>query len=320
VTARTIRPARTVAGRRRQIARLRDEALTPPRPQPDVATPGTTSKGRAAAEAPDVAALVRAEVEQQRHRDRRAAEAAEVESFRCPVGRGCWRCGLGYCNTRRWRSADVGGAQGVIGDPELVPGWTITPQGAECLFCTSDPAIAPRAGDTADDVRVRVIAALLDLPGVPMRALGDPGAFASCRLWFIEHPDAEPAVDVDDRWRHVNLDTLRRSWDAIAEGRDEAVPDPPIMTDDPCPSCGCTERFVIRHAEMPREGTGRDGRLTTEDWDNTHFVPIAGDCVDCSIAWRAQASGYVPSWWIERRGRELPGWAKQFTDTERVPA
>jgi hypothetical protein len=82
---RTIKPAKTEAGRRRQMARLRAEfdelrdAVPPPSAPSEPAS--------------DVGSIVRRELA----RERRAAEAQAAEAdaarYRCPTG-ACWRCGV----------------------------------------------------------------------------------------------------------------------------------------------------------------------------------------------------------------------------------
>jgi hypothetical protein len=36
--------------------------------------------------------------------------------------------------------------------------------------------------------------------------------------------------------------------------------------------------------------------------------------VDCSVLWIAHVTGRVPEWWVERRGKRTPDWAKQLME------
>jgi hypothetical protein len=234
--------------------------------------------------APNVAALVRRELA----RERAEAERAEEASFRCPVGGGCWRCGIAACYTFDERG-------------ERIPGWVVDGDRASCQWCENDVETFGRVGDTEDDQRVRQAARLLGV-GLPLRAVGDARSFRACKVWFNEH-DAEPVFREVDRFSHIDLTELRRQWDVIAEGRDVPEPEPEILTGrPPCPECACTEGLAVGH--YVNEHTGQ-------------IEPMAVYCLDCWVAWILQSGSRMPEWWMRRRAGNLPGWARQF---EQVPA
>jgi hypothetical protein len=275
--------------RKAELDALIAESLRADEPRPTPSEP--------AASVPTVEQLVAAEVQRQRERDLQAAEAAAVDRLRCPVGRGCWRCGAEYS----WVRAD---------EPDP---WDVTPQGAECVWCHNEGVLLDRYGDTDDDRRVRTIARLLDETGLPLRAMGDPHAFAGIRLWFSEFPAAEPTVEPEQRWSHIDRADLRTQWDAVAHGYDPATTEPEITRDDRCEECGGTERFAERSRTSFPCGVceacvGNSPNLC-HDWQSPL---VAGECVDCRIAWTAQATGRVPGWWLRRKGKRLPPWARQF--------
>jgi hypothetical protein len=290
---RTIRPAKTVAGRKRQMARLRAEFEELNAADPPIASSSEP--------APDLVALVAAEVERQRERDRQAVEAAEVARRSHPTGSGCAHCGAPYSDT---------------GDPDP---WSMLDEGLVCVECWNDHVIYDRLTDTSADRKVRVIAALLGLDGLPLLAVGNPTVFAGIKVWFTEH-DAEPA---SERWAHLgDCKTLREQWDAVVAG--PPAPDPEIVeVDEPCEECGSHDRFLRRDSSVNvacgRCETCVDLNLAAgtllrghRRCSNPQVVEAAGTCVDCSVCWIAGASGNVPAWWIKRRGKRLPDWARQL--------
>jgi hypothetical protein len=88
---------------------------------------------------------------------------------------------------------------------------------------------------TAADCRVSAIRRLLGTT-LPLRALGDPNAFAGVRVYWREHPGAPPAISPEQRWRHVNRAELAEQWNAIANPHVEPQERKPRTT--ACPRCG----------------------------------------------------------------------------------
>lgn len=273
-------------GRRAELAALAaslDEP-TPPRP------------------APTVAEQVRAELERQREADRQAAEDRELKRCRHPDGGGCWRCGAAFSFT-----ADD-------------PAWGVSADGCECVTCWNEQVLVadlrPRAGDTASDLKVRWLAHLLDVSSLPMRVLADPAVFASVPLWFSEFPDARP-VAPELRWAHLGDRTeLRRRWDALASSDGTPPPaEPEIMQGERCEECGCVERFAERSRWSSPCGVCEACVGNTPNLCNDRQSALmAGACIDCRVGWAAAASGSLPGWWVRRRGKRLPSWARPLVE------
>jgi hypothetical protein len=262
-------------GRRAEIARLAESL--------DVADPRPASPEPA----PSVEQVVARELARVRQVERQMVEQAELDRRRCPVGRGCWRCGVLYSDTD---------------DPQP---WDVTAEGAACVWCHNDGVLLDRYGDTDDDRRVRTIARLLGETGLPMRAVSDPHAFAGIGLWFSEHPDAAPSVGEEQRWSHLDRAELRAQWNAIASGDGVGLPEVPEIEEGrtACKECGCREWFPAQ------ESTTR-----FEDGHAEYRIMAPARCVDCSVLWIAHVTGRVPEWWVERRGKRTPDWAKQLME------
>ena len=94
------------------------------------------------------------------------------------------------------------------------------------------------------------------------------------------------------------------------------------MAGDQCDECGGDDRFAVDVPWARDRPCGECERClghTPNLCTNPQIPPPGrGGCVDCTVAWLAQVNGTVPRWWVERRAKRLPEWAKQFVD--RVPA
>jgi hypothetical protein len=181
------------------------------------------------------------EIEHQRKRERQAAEAAALARLTHPTGGGCAWCGISWSNTdhpKPWTSLDG----------QLL-----------CLGCWNEHCINDPLTDSSDDRRVRRVAALLGLDGLPLLAVGNSSAFAGVRVWFDQHPDAVPVSDHADRWRHVDVDQLRAEWDRVNRGyhgqflgpsvAGPELPLPPTRRGKKCPECGGRDYLVT--TDMP---------------------------------------------------------------------
>jgi hypothetical protein len=262
------------------LRRLADEATSPPEVR-GLPQPATSSAGASAAPA-SVAEAVAAELERREREDAERRESAEYEAFRSPDSQPCPRCGVETC-------AEIGH------DRSLSPSWWADHLGFSCGRCRRELRIGT-AGETDDDVRVRAVQRLLGLRALPAAAVAEPHRFRRMPVWWIEHEGAEPAVRPEDRWAHADRAALRAEWDRVASGRDGPDPAAPEIVKGPrCEACGCTDRLV-RHVE--RMG----GRM----------AKVPDRCVDCRVQWLAQASGRVPDWWLVRKGRTVPSWAREF--------
>jgi hypothetical protein len=216
----------------------------------------------------DVAELVAAEFERQRRANIEAAEAAEIARRAHPDGSGCAWCGIAYSNTDHeepWTSADG----------QLV-----------CIDDWNWHVIHTRVSDTPADRRVRVIAALLGLDGLPLLAVGAPHAFDGVKVWFSEFSDAAPHPE--RRWAHIDLAELRRSWDRVIAGPEP--PPPPTRRGPKCPDCGGRDYLVLTDqpvSHWPIEGA--------EIADEAYFERLQrSTCVTCRRNWLPQAGG-VPA-------------------------
>jgi hypothetical protein len=172
---------------------------------------------------PDVAALVAAELARHRQAEAAAIEAAEADRFACPTG-ACAYCALGAVRTP---NAEGG----------FSPAWHTDPHGHRCGIC--DGELFSRIADTDADRRVRVMLRLLGLEhSQPLRALGNPEAFAGIPVWHYEHRGAPPVWTEADRFAHVDRDRLRQQWDVVARPRREVPPEVIAEHSQPCPRCG----------------------------------------------------------------------------------
>jgi hypothetical protein len=173
---------------------------------------------------PDVATLVAAELD----RRAQAAEAADLDRYRCPSGGGC--C---YCGAAAVAAVSVDGP---------APGWHSDVHGSRCEAC--DQELFSRIGDTDADRRIRVALRLLDLEhDQPLLAVGNPQAFAHIPVWFYEHPGAAPVWEREQRFAYIDVAALRRQWDAIV------APPPPADTRPRrrgarCGTCGTRVKIV----------------------------------------------------------------------------
>lgn len=236
--------------------------------QADPATTKSRPRPAAAPSPPDVARLVAAEVARQRTAEALAADQADYDRARAPDRQPCRRCGIETC----WIPNDQGGA----------PGWfTDDGGGWRCAAC--DAEFWERAGSTEADRKMRVLLRLLDMEhSIPMRALGDPGAFAHIPVWFHEHAGARPAVVLEARFAHVDGDRLRQQWEQVLH------PPPPADTRPRrrgrrCATCHTTTRIVETrsspHSPPTDEAAGpwrmEDGVYT---WEEEH-------CLECLRRW-----------------------------------
>jgi hypothetical protein len=165
----------------------------------------------------DVAAVVRAELARAEAERTRAEADALYDRGRAPNGRPCTACGIESCL--------VNGAPGWHTDPEPTYGYW-------CAACWRD---LHRDCQAVADYRVNAIVMLLGCT-IPLRAMGNPGAFAGVRVYWREHPGARPATHPDSRWSHVDKVVLAKQWEAVANPRVEPPDIPPRTT--PCPRCG----------------------------------------------------------------------------------
>ena len=168
----------------------------------------------------DLDALVERAMDR-REAERRQAEAdARYDKGRSPSGEPCAACGV--------ESALLVGAHGETA------AWRTPPDniGWWCEQCWQELHTAMA---TAADCRVSAIRQRLNC-SIPLRALGDPGAFSNVRVYWREFPGASPATHPDARWSHVNIDELRRQWEAVAHPHAEPPEwKPPTAA---CPRCG----------------------------------------------------------------------------------
>jgi hypothetical protein len=172
-----------------------------------------------------IAAAVSAEIDR---RERAAAEAQAEQEYaacRCPTG-ACAYCGLEAVMA----VAPDGSSPG--------SGWHPVGGGHVCEVCWGEFHGPDAMFSTDADRRVGVIRMLLGMVGrIPWRAVTEPGAFASLRVYWAEHPGAPPVTTLADRFRHIDRDRLRRDFDAICNPRVDPPPDiKPRAT--PCPRCG----------------------------------------------------------------------------------
>jgi hypothetical protein len=272
----------TPAERKAELDALAAEALASDDPRPP---------------APTVEQLVAREVERQRRAEAEAAELAESARYAHPAGSGCAWCGRAFAVL----ATETG----------PVPDWHQAPGGTICGHCVD---VSDEAHGIVGEAKVTVARRLLGVP-IPLRAMGDSAAFETLTLFFAEHEGAEPSWP--DGWQHVDLEALRVQWDTLAASDGSPPPDEPAIETfrgQPCETCRGVERFVRRASSRDIVVPPPGARYSDDGED----VVMPGECVDCVVAWMAQASGSLPGWWIERRGKRLPSWAKPLV--EAVPA
>jgi hypothetical protein len=244
-------------------ARAGLDVLRQPGPLTPV-TPPATAAGPA-----DVAALVDEALARREAEAAAAAERAELERMACPDGRGCRRCGVSHAARQVLQGdADRGFTA------HLEPGWERDGQGWRCPQCTAD--YFRMMGQTDTDRRIECIVDRLG-GSVPFVAYAHAERFARVRVWFHEHPDAEPSTVP---WAWLDLDRLRAVWDAAAN---PAPPDErPRRRGKRCDVCGTRTKLVEeRTAELP-SGSG----LTVGTVEVEH-------CAECVRRWYAAAGANV---------------------------
>jgi hypothetical protein len=164
-----------------------------------------------------LAGLVAAELDRREAERARADADASYDRGRAPNGEPCTACGIESC---------------LVND---TPGWRTDPEPSHGYWCEACWRDLHRDTQTIADYRINAITQRLGCT-IPLRAMGDPTAFAGVRVFWREFPGAPPAVRPEQRWQHVDLDSLRRQWEAVANPR-VAPPDIPRRT-TPCPRCG----------------------------------------------------------------------------------
>jgi hypothetical protein len=237
------------------------------------AEPDTMPRRAAAAAAgvpssPDVAALVAAEFD----RRTQAAEAVDLDRFRCPSGGGCCYCGAA--------------AVAAVSADGRSPGWHSDVHGYRCELC--DQELHSRIADTDADRRVRVALKLLGLEHAqPLLAVGNPQRFAGIRVWFYEFPDAVPVWEASQRFAHVDVGHLREAWRAIV------APAPPAGTRPRrrgarCGTCGTWVKIVEARSSPHGPPTDAAAGPWTRD-ENGVYTWEQLLCLECTRRWFAAA-------------------------------
>jgi hypothetical protein len=254
---RTIKPAKTVEGRKRQIRRLIDEALAPADPLLEAVSEPT----------PSIAEAVAAELDRRAAAEREAAHAAAEAAYRCPTG-ACWRCGVSEMQ---------------LTDGSPAP-WYPDGNGRHlCIPCKQLSVDRPDLDD--DERRLLDITVLLGLSNGahavwPMR---DPADFNVEGVLFAETV-AEPSLEP---WAHVDREAMRRAYEAVVNSSTLDTPPRPWPTRKakPCPTCGSTERIVTSGLPAMHWPVGEDliGQAQIDAVE-------ASLCTGCRRAWLAQAA------------------------------